>query len=219
MRKILSIFLIVFCISTASLFASPLIHVFGDSHSLEFSLIPNCEVHHLGPITMHRIGRDGLNFLNLTKYSITNEKVVIFAFGEIDVRCHIGKIRDKSGKSLDRLIETLVNKYIYTILLNKTLYKNITCIVYSVTPPTDAEYNIQYPRYGTLADRINISKKLNAKLADVCSRWGIAFLDVYDHYANADGSLNGSLSDGGVHINSAYYQAIYEKLCEILLKH
>jgi hypothetical protein len=77
--------------------ASPNIHVFGDSHVSEFSNIPGCLLHYVGPITMHRIGRDGLNFLDMTSYGVQENEVAIFVFGEIDCRCHIGKQRDKQN--------------------------------------------------------------------------------------------------------------------------
>lgn len=194
----------------------PKIHIIGDSHSFEFNLIPGCIVHWVGPITMHRIGRDGLFSLNVSHFNIQEGEVVIFAFGEIDVRCHIGKQRDLKLRSIEEIINNLANNYLYRILELKSCYKNLTCIVYSVTPPTNAHFSELYPYYGDLEDRVNITKLLNTKLAEMCHFQNLLFLDVYEDYANSDGTLNFLLSDGNVHINSYQYIAIQQKINAIL---
>jgi hypothetical protein len=40
--------------------ATPVIYIFGDSHCGLFAKTPGATMHYLGPITMHRVGRDGL---------------------------------------------------------------------------------------------------------------------------------------------------------------
>jgi lysophospholipase L1-like esterase len=197
------------------------IHVIGDSHSNELRGIPGCKVHGcpiagLGPITMHRVGRDGLAIINLIDLGVREGDVVVFCFGEIDARCHIGKQCTEFKRKVSEIIEKLATNYIKTILQNKILYKSLFCIVYSVTPPTDAEYNPLYPLYGTLEERIAFSKQLNAKLAELCKTFGIGFLDVYKEYSNKKGVLRKRFSDGGVHINPAYNKFISNKLYKII---
>lgn len=194
------------------------IHVFGDSHTGAFTIIPGCVKRWLGSITMHRVGRDKLNFLNLMDQSVFDDQIAVFVFGEIDVRMHIGKQRDETKRELDEIIDILATNYINTILLNRSLYNNLLCIVYSVTPPT--EFTIPNAKqsffYGTLEDRVIITKKLNQKLSELCAKNDIPFLDVYEDYANPDGTLNVSLSDGSVHINGNYCRPIGVKLHQIL---
>ncbi len=203
---------------SVNLYADPYVSVkvFGDSHSREFNNIPGCTVHWIGPVTMHRIGRDGVTFLYLPSWGVLEGEVAVFSFGEIDVRCHLGMQRDLYNRSLDEVIDTLAVCYFNTILINRSAYDNLRCIVYSVTPPTSNGLNPAYPYYGTLEDRVMITKKLNKKLADLCSLTGVTFLDVYDDYANSEGSLNYALSDGHVHIRTECNQAIQQKLFQIL---
>ncbi|MDP1879507.1 MAG: hypothetical protein Q8K60_01045 [Parachlamydiaceae bacterium] len=156
--------------------------------------------------------------LNIQNLELFKNQILVFAFGEIDVRCHIGKQRDINERDLDEIIETLAINYINRILLNQWQYMPLLCIVYSVIPPTDICFNPDFPFYGTIEDRIMISKKLNARLAALCSQVKIEFLDVYDEYANLDGTLNTQYSDGCVHINPTCYPAIALKLINILLK-
>lgn len=191
-------------------------YVVGDSHSLEFKGIPNCQTHHFRTHTMHRIGRDGLSGLNLTQLGVREGQAVVFAFGEIDARCHIGKQRDKFNRSLDEIIDTLVSNYIHTIALNRNLYSDLTCIIYSVTPPAYHIYDPTMPQWGTIEDRIAITKQLNQRLAEACHEMGFYFLDVYQDYADSQGSLVVELSDGNVHINSEHNGPIRNKLESIL---
>ena len=124
---------------------SPTIHVIGDSHSRELMFIPGCLIHYIGSVTMHRVGRDGIAGLNLKGFGVNDYDVVVFAFGEIDVRCHMGKQRDQFNRNEDEVINTLAANFLCTILQNKLEYKNLTCVVYSVTPPTDQTYNPTWP--------------------------------------------------------------------------
>lgn len=198
-------------------YSPPIVHVLGDSHSFEFIKVPGCVVHWLGPITMHRVGRDGLSFLNLLDHGVLDEQVVIFAFGEIDVRFHILKQRDIYKRDLEEILDTLTENYFATILTNKNLYKNLFCIVYSITPPLESLKNL-LPHFGLIEERVEITKQFNKKLEEKCKEVGIAFLDVFDDYSNADGTLNIALSDNNVHINNDCYQPIYNKLKTILEK-
>lgn len=210
-----------FCFTFAShtLQAVPVVHVFGDSHSFAFISIPVCQLHWLGGITMHRVGRDGLSFINLPAWGVQEGQVAVFVFGEIDVRCHIGKQRDEMKRDVNEVIETLVTQYIYTILLNRSLYRQLTCVVYSIIPPADLQNHIDPPFYGTLQDRVDITQRLNARLAAWCELFGIEFLNVYYDYATPEGILRAEISDGGVHIAPAHNYAITQKLNQILIRH
>jgi hypothetical protein len=196
----------------------PIIHVIGDSHSREFSQIPGCVIQWIESVTMHRVGRDGFSAIYLPAFGVKEEEVAVFTFGEIDARCHIGRQRDLFNQNVDDVIETLAIKYLNTILQNRLLYNKVTCIVYSVTPPTyRGGCNLELPFYGSIEDRIMITKKLNARLADLCAQVGILFLDVYNDYAGPDGTLNTALSDGSVHINAACSQFIQAKLYQLIM--
>lgn len=214
------------------------VHVFGDSHSIanfrfrkntlknfpitstfnykNFSI--SFFIHWLGPKTMYSIGRDGLNILNLKKYDVLENDIVVFVFGEIDVRCHIGKQRDQYMQSLGKVIKPLVSNYLNTIKQNKALYNNVKCIVLSILPPTNAILNLEFPFYGSIKDRVNITKRLNSKLQKACLSENIEFLDIFDFYANPDGTLNAALSDQTVHIGLGKNKPIKMKLLKILTK-
>lgn len=174
------------------------IHIIGDSHAFSFQNIENCVIHHLGPVTMHRIGRDGIN---IKDYDVNENDYVVFFFGEIDVRCHIGIQRDKHKRDIEEITNTLANKFVLSILKNQEQFENIHFIIYSVVPPTNAHYNPTFPFYGTLEDRIIIAKKLNSVLKNLCKLNKIGFIDIYNHYSLQNGEMNPSMSEDAVHIH------------------
>lgn len=195
----------------------PTVHVFGDSHIGAFITIPGCKTHGIG-YNMNVIGRDKLKILDIKERGVIEGQVAVFTYGEVDVRLLIGKQRDESNRNLHEIIDPLVENYIDTVLLNRGLFDNVLCVVYSVVPPTYFAHESKQPLfYGTLEDRVVITKEMNQKLAELCAKNGIAFLDVYDDYSNPDGTLNFLLSDGGVHINPRHSKQISVKLNQILI--
>lgn len=174
-------------------------------------------IYHLGPRTMHRIGRDGLRYLNIKQFAkVAEGDVAIFAFGEIDVRCHVAKQKEIHLRSIDEVIDTLARNYIKVIVENRDLFGNLMCIVYSVVPPTDHSNNLEFPKFGTLEERVRITQMLNHRLKFLCSASGISFLDVYEDFADENGVLRFDLSDQSVHIDSKQNQKIREKLFELI---
>lgn len=211
------------------------IHVFGESHSWfsftngasgltpesSFSYTYNKKtlfnakfyIHWLGPITMHRIGRDGFSSSN-----VTENDIVIFVFGETDVRCHIGKQRDEYKRSLDEVIMTLSTNYINAIKGYKNSYKNITCCICQVIPPTNACYNPQFPFYGSLEDRAFITQQLNKSLEKMCLSNDLLFLDCYGPFTSKEGTLIYELSDGCVHLKTSTNSPVKEKVLDIIIE-
>lgn len=163
---------------------------------------------------MHRIGRDGLSTKNR---GVKEGDIVIFAYGEIDVRCHINKQINQHSRSLDAVIDTLASNYVHAILHNRSCYNDLICMIYSVTPPRDGLNNPDFPCSGTIEDRVIATKQLNAKLSELCAQHDILFIDVYDHYALADGTLNLALSDESVHISPKYNTPIWDTIKCLLM--
>lgn len=215
------------------------IHVFGDSHasfyfSNERTAIPRNErslfndfyqghvhafefnIHWFESKTMHRIGRDGLTILNFKNFGINEDDIVVFVFGEIDARCHIGKQRDLKGRLLHEIIDSLVKNFMRTVQKNVKKFKKLHCVVASVIPPTNNAYNWVYPYHGSLEDRVIITQTLNAALQSQCSELGFDFLDIYPLYANAEGALDDRVSDGVVHVNPFENDQIKRQLINLL---
>lgn len=178
------------------------ITVFGDSHSFYlFGEVDVCTVHWLGPVTMHRVGRDGLNGLDVRKYGVNDGDIAVFVFGEIDVRIHVGKQRYEEGRDVEEILETLCTSYLSTIEANVRQFEKLHVIVCLVVPPSDQGENPEYPFYGMLSERVELTRRLNERLGVLSRQKNFHVLDVYSPYCREDGSLDHHFSDGIVHIH------------------
>lgn len=210
------------------------VHIFGDSHAVssfcnqgyeahtwgieyknKLILVPY-SIHWMGPMTMYRVGRDGLGSLNITKYNVKEGDTAVFVFGEIDARCHIGKQRDKKNVLLNDIIDPLIQNYLEAIKQNIQLYKNINCIIFNILPSTEDFSNSVYPYYSTLEDRAHITKACNKKLQELCPMYGFKFLDVYDLYTDDKGKLNSLIGDSSVHLNLHYNYPIKKGVADLI---
>ena len=172
----------------------------GDSHSMyTFSGIAT-EAKYLGPVTMHRAGRDG-PWLAQQIANMSDDHLYIFCVGEIDVRCHVHKQITEHDREEDKVIRSLVDDYISAIQYCK--HPNIG--VLAVVPPCnflEPMHNPEYPFRGSHEDRLRYTRSVNAALKDACAANGYLFIDVTDDYADADGFLRKDRSDGCVHIGN-----------------
>lgn len=191
------------------------VHVFGNSHVYHsFGGISFCATHYLPATMMYHIGKMGLQVLDITKYGVCEGDTAVYTFGCLDARAHIGKQRDREGRNLDEIIQTLCVNYLATILRNAAQFKKLETVVSTVFPPTDT-VDPQY-LYGTLEDRVHITQKMNRKLRELAFANGVKFLDLYTAFSGSDGSLNHSLSDGDVHVRGEF-QGMTQALLETLL--
>lgn len=198
---------------------APKVHVFGDSHAwFGFRTIPSCQIHWGVGLRMRTVGVNGMQAVNFRAAGVQENDTAVFVLGEVDIRSHIGRLRDKRKVDADTLLKTMVDKCIATILKNRAMYKKLNIVLMSCVPPSDRINNPNHPYYGKLSDRVNLTKRLNEYLKKAAKDHKFTYLDVYKYYALKDGSLNHSLSDGHVHIHHEKNLAIRIKLNEILAK-
>ena len=185
-----------------------MIYIFGDSHG--YANFKNLDIENrnnsISAITLHRVGRDGLEFINFKNYNIQENDIVVYQYGEIDCRSHVGK-QILLGRDLNEIIETLAEKYIQSIVNNKN-QRNIHIIISCVPPARNkesfesihGEITHEYPFVGTNEERKLYAELLNKTLKDKCLQHGFYFLDYYDYYTDEENMLKYELSDTNVHI-------------------
>jgi hypothetical protein len=184
------------------------IYCIGDSHANTLHESPNITSIAFGPNTMHHIGKYGiedmLNYLYDTKEVIkeelfSEEGLLILAYGEIDVRCHINKQIVEKQREEDEVIKTLIDDYINQLKLIST---NVG--VLSIVPPirfySEIYFNENFPFVGSDLDRNRYTQKLNEYLYQRCIEENIVYVDIYNSYKDEEGFLIKELSDGNVHI-------------------
>lgn len=102
------------------------VYVMGDSHSLIFQRSIGVMCRHLGPITLHRFGREGeakalfhaafgwprrLNWLPFPYPTVTS--TVVLSFGEIDIRAHVDRVSREKSLQPSQVIQGLVKSAIH----------------------------------------------------------------------------------------------------------
>ena len=190
-----------------------MIDVIGDSHSSNsISGWKHCEnivSHHIGPVLCYTFGKEILTKCNISNFDIKNNDIIIFAFGEIDCRCHIHK-HITQAMSYNIIINEIVDNYVKAIkinILNSKLKLKHICI-YNVVPPVQ-KYNTyenkEYPYLGSDEDRKQYVLYFNKILKKKCNENKWIFFDIYNKYTDKFGYLNKELSDGNVHINNGVY--------------
>lgn len=167
------------------------IHVFGDSHTSIFLSINKCKINHLGPVTVHRVGRDGIfSLLDKNKINTIKNKrdYFLFCFGEIDVRNHINTYV-KNGKNKLEIIFGLCDKYIDAI--NQLNYKNI--FIYNVIPPPlyiEKLKQYECPVNGSDYELLDYNNIMNKCLFDLCNKYGFKFIDIRSYIVDKKGFLD-----------------------------
>lgn len=174
------------------------LHVFGDSHAhYLFGRVPDASVHWLRARTMHRVGRDGVDFL---EPHVNDGDTVLCVFGEVDVRCHIVRLARERAGGIEAIARDVARRYIDAVIMASISLPASTFAVMGVVPPINPmKANPELPVVGSLVERIEARGALNRAL-DEYSSSGIIYVPVPKVYERTDGSLRHHLSDGHAHI-------------------
>jgi hypothetical protein len=190
------------------------LHVFGDSHSEFFARLPGVHIHHIKAKTMYGLCKEtainGKPF-DVREFGVEKGDITLYVFGEIDVRTHLGRIRDTQKIPQEKLLDDLVKNFLELVKTNATL-SGAKVILSSVVPPSDLTVNPNYPYYGTLEDRVQLQKELNRRL----SLAGYPYLDYAHLYSKSDGSIDHRYSDGHVHLRPEYSDRAISLLFKVL---
>lgn len=162
---------------------------------------------------MHHIGVHGID---VGRHGAVAGDTLVYVFGEIDVRCHLGRIANSSNMRVEHIVKPTVMLYCVAIREIHDRVGAAKSAVSCIVPPSAKGDAPTVPFHGTLAERVEITRLTNRMLAEECQRRGLIFLDFYDHYALPDGSLDHDKSDGLVHIAEKCYGPVRET-CERML--
>lgn len=178
-----------------------MIYTIGDSHSyIPYRNIPNVITKYLGALTMKRAGHPDEKILldAIASLQISPSDSLIFATGEIDVRCWVHVHITQRKRELNELLHEWTSLYLDKILSIQTPAQKI---IQGVTPPAPKEKidREEYPVAGTNQDRILYTNTINSLLSSGAQKRNFLFLDI-SSYADSTGMINPSLCDGSVHI-------------------
>lgn len=197
------------------------LYTVGDSHCIIFQKSKYItKVYWVGGLTMHRIGRDLINFKSIdvciiepVHYSIPNDGIVLVSFGEIDVRNHIHK-QVELGRDIQEICNTLVCNYIECIIMNRELNNYDKIAILAINPPRGNDDPIIEMK-GSNEQRKSYQLLLNLYLKKYCEDNSLYFFDLTSYYTDADGMLDSNKRDNSVHISfSEFMEESIEKMLE-----
>ena len=193
------------------------IHTIGDSHAkfpwIDVSLENiTIVIHHLGPRLMHTVGKKPW-LTSIKNFNLSKKDIVIYCFGEIDCRCHVWNHKEVGYKNI---IESLVKKYILSIIHSTKNINNKRVFIQSVVPAIRKKEHLHnevsdLPFLGTDETRKSYVIYMNRILKKACDKNGFNFFDVYEFYTDKNGFLDYSLSDKNVHIRDPKHIENYIK--------
>jgi lipopolysaccharide biosynthesis glycosyltransferase len=188
-----------------------MLYIYGDSHAyLSFN---HLKIRHMQlfqySITMHRIARDN-KIINFHASHLGSNSIFCLVYGEVDVRCHIGKQCNLGRDELD-ICKSLVSGYFNTVRSQITLYKAI--IIVGISPPADPIDHVHenahpdgpLPFIGTNEDRVKYTKIMNNLIEEECKKANYIYFNPYKYYTRDDGCLKYELSDNCIHLGKNDY--------------
>lgn len=195
----------------------------GDSHCACTYYAGYSTVVHLGPITMHRIGRDcdlaglivkkilHLDFSTSVPKFICDKlrrllyspNVVLF-FGEIDCRAHIGRhINEDCPYTV--VCERLVASYLRSVKATSLSHPDVNFMTTTVVPPTSFMGDPEMPTVGSSEQRVQYTRCVNKCFTDIQSKNNIVHIDYAKHIpVDNQGVMLSDFHDGTVHLHPHY---------------
>ena len=190
------------------------VYVVGDSHSLIFQRRIGVMCRHLGPITLHRFGRDGeakalfhaafgwprrLSWLPFPHPTVTS--TVVLSFGEIDIRAHVDRVSREKSLQPSQVIQGLVKSAINGCFeLRAITYARLVFL--APPPPVDGFSDEKFPTGGSFKDRAVWMNQLKYGIANeiaLSPDSRVYFCDLAEKFLSEDGGLKSEYSDGNVH--------------------
>ena len=188
------------------------LNIYGDSHALVLFKSLKLEHRNLFQFakTMYRLGRDR-QIVNFRESHNDPDTVFFLAYGEVDVRAHIGK-QVHYGRHHEGVCKELVHSYLNAVKTEITSYKAI--VIMAVPPPVASEDHAPctihtpstggpLPFMGTDSDRVIYTQRMNELLAEGCSNHGFIFFNPFSFYTRENGTLKHEMSDNCIHIGKS----------------
>ncbi len=139
---------------------------------------------HMGPVLAYNINKNGTSVKFLEKWKYCVEKkiivsgdVIVFSFGEIDIRTHVLKHINKNVTYMD-VVDDIINQYMQFLIQSKK--EGIKSWVWApiASQKDDWCMNPIFPRVGNEVERNKATLYFSKKLKSECVKEGIGFLGI-----------------------------------------
>lgn len=196
----------------------PIIHVFGDSHSLLFQH-ELFTIHHMGPATAFKLSanksttnaKQKINN-SLKEFPVDKKNYFLFVFGEIDCRIHINKASKIKKISITQAISQTVRAYGEFLIETKKIFPRSIIMVLNVLPSGEQENIYDVKHYPSRDLHLEIVKKFNKELKIFCEKHDLVFLEVFDELLDKKGERIKEYVFDSVHYNKKILPFIIREL-------
>jgi hypothetical protein len=166
----------------------------------------------LGPRLLYSISENGFRFNCFAKYMLRRfgtRTVIILVLGEIDCRVHlVSRALHSTSSDLNRM----VSKYRSKIEWLLDTFDIETAKVLTPVPPSNiGKIDRNFPRNGSLDERILITKLLSEALQELSAE-DIDVIDLSHILSDTSGSFNSIYTDDGVHVNQLGSKVVLTRL-------
>lgn len=178
------------------------LHVFGDSHSAYcFGRAREVILNWIGPLTAHRVGRDGADFVAPRLRDHRPGEPILFEFGEIDVRCHLVR------RSYADIVST-AERYVGAI----ARVSPGPAYVMAPIPPIVRPRGTDFPFTGSFEERMRVHGEFTDAIKSAAVKFSVGFIPIPSIYLSPAGGLDFALSDGDVHMSPVETGALLDEV-------
>ena len=221
------------------------IYVIGDSHTNFWSgsdktvflafendietgqdFLPAFKTFHLGPALAYSLNKHDSASLGLkkTEYLIKSgiippNATVMLCFGEIDCRVHVLKQAEIQNKSIENIIDEIIQNYFEYIKYLQNSNINVVCWAVIASQNDSRVVHIEFPRYGSETERNIATEIFNRKLEEKCKDNNVIFCSIFNSLIDNCYKTKQEYYIDGCHLSqSAMKLAIKELISKEVLK-
>jgi hypothetical protein len=105
--------------------------------------------------------------------------IILFCFGEVDIRAHLSREYLEKNKDIDELIKFSVDEYMRIVLLYKSRGYNVMIWSPIASFSDDKPYTTG-PFFGSCSERNFVTRKFNNYLETLCKENNIEFISIFE---------------------------------------
>jgi hypothetical protein len=142
-------------------------------------------------------------------YKVNKEDTILFHFGEIDIRAHLG-----FKPSVENAIKECVERYLKVLLHFKNKGYNVGVFAPYASLPNELRYNIGR-NYSDSQSRNKLTTKFNTTLKEKVVKNDMIFRDIHKFMLNEDYSSNRIYFKDNIHASKEVLPFIKEALSDL----
>jgi hypothetical protein len=150
----------------------------------------------------------------ISEYNIGKQDFIVFCFGEIDIRNHIGFQAQRQNITINQCIENCVDRYLEMILY----FKNKGLDIYVYGPPASSvgwSHNLSVD-FGNVVLRNEMTLFFTDDLEKKCNNYGISVISIAKEMMNKDGTTIHDYIVDDIHLSQKTMPLLLKKFDKLI---